>query len=50
MTIFIKTNEIITEFEYTQEQLAELAEKNFIGVEVPDGVYRHSDFEFKDNE
>lgn len=50
MIVFIKTNEIVTEYEYTQEQTIELVNKNFSPVEVPDGVYDYKDFEFKNNE
>jgi hypothetical protein len=49
MVIYIKDNEIITEFEYTKEQKEELEEKGFQPVLVPDtevpSDYKYSDFE-----
>jgi hypothetical protein len=45
MTIYISDECIVTEYEYTQEQITELEEKGFSGVTVADGQYKHEDFE-----
>jgi hypothetical protein len=50
MIVFIKQNEIVTETSYTEEQLDDLLEKNFVGVQVPDGIYKYTDFEFINGE
>jgi hypothetical protein len=45
MTIYISDDCIVTEHEYTQEQINELVEKGFTSVTVADGQYAHEDFE-----
>lgn len=45
MVIYITDDCIVTEYEYTQEQINELKEKGFTSVTVADGQYTHEDFE-----
>jgi ribose 5-phosphate isomerase RpiB len=49
MKIYIKNNEIITEYEYTDEIIEELKEKGFQEIEVPyreeSNMYKYDDFE-----
>ena len=45
MVIYINDDCIVTEHEYTQEQINELNEKGFTSVTVADGQYIHEDFE-----
>lgn len=49
MIIFIKENEIITEYNYNEETIQELIEKGFQEIEVPhkneEYMYRYEDFE-----
>lgn len=45
MVIYINDNCIVTEHEYTQEQISELEEKGYTSVTVEDGQYKHEDFE-----
>lgn len=44
MVIYISDECIVTEHEYTQEQISELVEKGFSEVSVEDGQYKHEDF------
>lgn len=45
MVIYISDDCIVTEYEYTQEQISELEEKGYTAVTVADGQYKHEDFE-----
>ena len=49
MVIYIKLNEIITEEDYTKEQIEELESNGFQAVTVPNVTvpsdYKYSDFE-----
>jgi hypothetical protein len=53
MVIYIKLNEIITESEYTEEQIENLQDNGFQAVTVPNvsvpSDYKYSDFEFVNN-